>query len=520
MSDVIVMNSVFGNFTTGNIIIDMTLRTMILTLISTILTKMTSYMNVEQWYEKLHQYLRKKKYPEIMMEAESVDVYANGKKTNSKMNYSNAFLALLHYINTHPELPIKAFKETSAFHEMRDQDTSYLMRSQLEERDKMSKLNDKYYIPNIDSEFMLDSTYEIMCHIDMNIKRRVKSHGENGDSKEEDKQIHQIRLTIRKGSIYQLREFVNRAILEHQKHQEELLSDKQYCFQFRQCVNFDERLEVQWDEIPFHTNKTFDHVFFEKKAELMSQINFFMKNGEWYKKHGMPHHLGLLLYGTPGCGKTSCIKVIAQVTGYSLIVINLNRIKSSRELETIFFSKKINNKEIPSDKRIYVFEDVDCLSSVVHDRSTLDSATSSQCGDEEPENSLAKLASALVDAKKRDHMPPEEDKLNLSCILNLLDGIVETPGRIVIMTSNYPERIDAALKRPGRMDIHIELKRATRNIIVEMLSSFYEIPRDTILSEYATELERIRENYFSIAQVSNFCVMNKHNVREALRLLC
>jgi SpoVK/Ycf46/Vps4 family AAA+-type ATPase len=212
--------------------------------------------------------------------------------------------------------------------------------------------------------------------------------------------------------------------------------------------------------------------------------------------------------------------VIAQLTGYSLIVINLNRIKSSRELEAIFYSQTMNKKHIPANKRIYVFEDVDCLSSVVHERSTNHSASSSQCGEEDPEIAIAKLASALMESKKTENAPPVEDKLSLSCILNLLDGIVETPGRIVIMTSNYPERIDSALKRPGRMDIHVELKRATRTVIVEMLSSFYEIPRTTILSMYAMELERIRENYYSIAQVSNFCVMNKHNIRNALSALC
>ena len=523
MSDVIVMNSAFGNFTTGNMIVDMALRTMILTLISTILTKLSSYVDMESWSEKIRLFiLRSNKYPEIMMEAESVDVFAFGKKVSTKMNYSKGFLALLHYINTHPELNIKSFKETAAFHEMRDQDTSYMIRSQLEAHEKALKLNDKYYIPNMDSEFMLESKYEIMCRMDLNIKRKVKSDGigNDGTQSEVDKQIHQIQLTIRKGSIHDLRAFIDNVILEHQKHQEVMLSDKQYCFQFRQCVNMDDRLEVQWDEIEFQTNKTFENIFFEKKDELMSQINFFMKNGEWYKKHGMPHHLGILLYGTPGCGKTSCIKVIAQLTGYSLIVINLNRIKSSRELEAIFYSQTMNKKHIPANKRIYVFEDVDCLSSVVHERSTNHSASSSQCGEEDPEIAIAKLASALMESKKTENAPPVEDKLSLSCILNLLDGIVETPGRIVIMTSNYPERIDSALKRPGRMDIHVELKRATRTVIVEMLSSFYEIPRTTILSMYAMELERIRENYYSIAQVSNFCVMNKHNIRNALSALC
>jgi chaperone BCS1 len=354
--------------------------------------------------------------------------------------------------------------------------------------------------------------------MDLNIKRKVKSSGigDDGMNNETDQQIHQIRLTIRKGSIHDLRVFIDNAIFEHQKHQEFLLSEKQYCFQFRQCVNMDDCLEVQWDEIEFQTYKTFENIFFEKKDELMSQIDFFMKNSAWYKKHGMPHHLGILLYGTPGCGKTSCIKVIAQLTGYSLIVINLNRIKSCRELETIFYSTSINKKNIPNDKRIYVFEDVDCLSSVVHERSTNHSATTSQCGEEDHEISIAKLASALMESKKPEDALPHEDKLSLSCILNLLDGIVETPGRIVIMTSNYPERIDAALKRPGRMDIHVEFKRATRTIMVEMLSSFYEISQTRILSEYAMELSQIREDYFSIAQVSNFCVINKHNIRNVL----
>jgi ATP-dependent 26S proteasome regulatory subunit len=40
------------------------------------------------------------------------------------------------------------------------------------------------------------------------------------------------------------------------------------------------------------------------------------------------------------------------------------------------------------------------------------------------------------------------DKLNLSGLLNVLDGVVDTPGRIVIMTSNHPELLDPALFRP------------------------------------------------------------------------
>lgn len=34
----------------------------------------------------------------------------------------------------------------------------------------------------------------------------------------------------------------------------------------------------------------------------------------------------------------------------------------------------------------------------------------------------------------------------------MLDGVVETPGRMLVMTSNHPEALDPALLRPGRID--------------------------------------------------------------------
>lgn len=42
-------------------------------------------------------------------------------------------------------------------------------------------------------------------------------------------------------------------------------------------------------------------------------------------------------------------------------------------------------------------------------------------------------------------------------LLNVLDGVVDSPGRIVIMTTNHPDALDAALIRPGRIDKKIHL---------------------------------------------------------------
>ena len=70
---------------------------------------------------------------------------------------------------------------------------------------------------------------------------------------------------------------------------------------------------------------------------------------------------------------------------------------------------------------------------------------------------------------------PEDtsEQLTLSYMLNILDGILETPGRILIMTSNYPEKLDKALIRPGRIDINLEIGFCDENMILEMFSFFF-----------------------------------------------
>lgn len=42
-------------------------------------------------------------------------------------------------------------------------------------------------------------------------------------------------------------------------------------------------------------------------------------------------------------------------------------------------------------------------------------------------------------------------------LLNVLDGVVDTPGRIVVMTTNMVDALDGALIRPGRIDKKILL---------------------------------------------------------------
>ena len=67
----------------------------------------------------------------------------------------------------------------------------------------------------------------------------------------------------------------------------------------------------------------------------------------------------------------------------------------------------------------------------------------------------------------------KNDKITLSFILNIIDGIRETPGRILIITSNNYKSLDCALVRPGRIDYTLEMKNASIDVIKEMYNHYY-----------------------------------------------
>merc|ERR1712159_715353 len=50
-----------------------------------------------------------------------------------------------------------------------------------------------------------------------------------------------------------------------------------------------------------------------------------------------------------------------------------------------------------------------------------------------------------------------QDDLNLAGLLNVIDGVVDAPGRILVMTTNHPEKLDPALIRPGRINKKMHL---------------------------------------------------------------
>lgn len=256
----------------------------------------------------------------------------------------------------------------------------------------------------------------------------------------------------------------------------------------------------------FISNKRFENIFFDGKDMLINRIDYFLNNENEYKRLGIPWTLGFLFHGEPGCGKTSSIKAIANYTGRHILDISLNRIKTCSELKSIFTSEYLGKYYVPVNKRIIIIEDIDCMIDIVRDRneSNFDSDDTDDDSDDNVSTTiLEKNVKNVSKYKKKD-----DDQLTLSFILNLLDGILEQPGRIVIISSNYPEKLDKALIRPGRIDMKVEFKKCSSDICNQIINYYFK----------TKENHRFPEHKYTPAEIFEKC-LNYNNNDKVVRAL-
>ncbi len=322
-------------------------------------------------------------------------------------------------------------------------------------------------------------------------------------------------------SLEKLTEFLDTINDNYKKELEKIRNNKKFIYTLigqdksnHNNYNNDEMVNV-WEECEFISTRTFNNLFFDQKKNLINKINFYIDNRQWYEYEGHPYTFGLGLHGPPGTGKTSIIKCIANKLNRHIIVIPLNKIKTQREFSQYFFENyynRANSNKIDFSDKIIVFEDIDCMTNIVkkrnvdNDENNNDTALSIENNAVIQNKLLNKIAKKMdddhVDNLIVDLDKSNNDKITLSYILNIIDGIRETPGRILIITSNNYNSLDPALIRPGRIDMTLEMKNASIDVIKEMYNHYYN---DIIPEEVESEL---KDYIISPAKIINLRLEN------------
>ncbi|RDX91364.1 AAA-ATPase, partial [Mucuna pruriens] len=177
----------------------------------------------------------------------------------------------------------------------------------------------------------------------------------------------------------------------------------------------------------------------ELKREVVSDLDKFVKGKEFYKRTGKAWKRGYLLYGPPGTGKSSLIAAMANYLNYDIYDLDLTIVHDNKDLKNVILGM--------SNRSILVIEDIDCTIKL-------------QNREEEKEEDKNKV-----------------NKVTLSGLLNAIDGLWSCCGeeRIIIFTTNHKEKLDPALLRPGRMDMHIHLSYCTFSAFKQLTLNYLGI---------------------------------------------
>jgi SpoVK/Ycf46/Vps4 family AAA+-type ATPase len=483
--------TIYSYFKTNNPVLDTIISTIAITFISYIVKIL--YFKSAVRNVKVVDYMKSMVYKRYSIQFEGKQSFVISKydlQPTITTCFSDTFKALFYDI----------------MNSIKNNDTIYEIKEYITSRKYNGPTEAEMYIISQERSYLYNKELEIYASTEIYSEDTT---GDKNASKSSSIKTDIITITLfsYKTNIEQIQKHVEKVKLNYLEYIENVRNDKKFIYSLSNTSFEDSRYEC-WREYQFESSRTFDNMFFDGKEQIISKIRFFLDNKDWYYKNGIPYTLGIGLYGPPGTGKTSFFKSLANLTGRHLVILSFKLIKTKRQLEDFFYEEKYNENNkansIGFDKKIIIIEDIDCIGDIVlkredkkrRQKKIKDADSVGTAIQKLFENSEDKMN--VVECKNKD-----DDPITLDDILNLWDGIKETPGRILGISSNHYDKLDPALTRPGRIDITLNLDNATRKTIQQMFQHFYGKPITDSVAK------KIKDKFYSPAQLTNLYVNYK-----------
>ncbi|KAI3681892.1 hypothetical protein L6452_36698 [Arctium lappa] len=204
------------------------------------------------------------------------------------------------------------------------------------------------------------------------------------------------------------------------------------------------------------------------KKKVKSDLEAFLKSKQYYHRLGRVWKRSYLLYGPSGTGKSSFIAAMAKFLSYDIYDIDLSKVVDDSDLKMLLLQT--------ASKSLVVVEDLDRFI-------TSNSTT-----------------------------------VSLSGILNFMDGILNSccgDEKLMVFTMNSKEKMDPAVLRPGRIDVHIYFPLCNFNSFKTLANNCLGV-KDHKLFPQVEEIFQTGAT-MSPAEMSELMICNRGSPGRALR---
>ncbi len=224
-----------------------------------------------------------------------------------------------------------------------------------------------------------------------------------------------------------------------------------------------------WDnfgEIPSRSIETV-LVDDDRITRARDDMRWFYDAADWYAQRGVPWRRGYLFHGPPGTGKSSLVRALASDLSLDIATLDIGHATLSDD--------DLREAMMDAPKRsLITIEDVDAV---------------------------------FTQRESRER----HGGISFSGLLNAIDGVAAQEGRALVMTTNHKERLDPALIRPGRADLHVELGLVRAHTARRLFDRFFP-GEDALARQFE---QRLGAQTFSPAQVQGWLLANSADPQAA-----